>query len=134
MSKKVKVYTGLFTLNKVFILLNDAGIEWLMSGKFMAEIDIPLLYKHFTHKGSYSIDKVAEELQKVLEYGNGVFQSLIGKDFLVKQLYEAITRTEVDEENEPTLDEVFQVFMDFFSATAPVMLAFKRVIMGREKN
>ena len=134
MGKKVKVYTGLFTLNRVFLILNDAGLEWLMSGQFIAEIDVSLLYKHFTGKGSYSIEKVTEEIQKVLEYGNGVFQSLIGKDFLVKALYEAITRTEVDEDNEPTFDEVFQAFADFFSDTAPVMLALKRMVMGRVKS
>jgi len=129
-----KIYTDIVTVSKVYSILKDIAIDWLMTGKMSAELqsDLELLEKQATGKGSFDPKIVTEKLTNYYEYLFTVIDKLLlnGKEAKVVEVYEIITRTTVDRLEGLDIEVLLGAIANFSLSTGRKSLISVMQIMG----
>ena len=130
----LKVYTGVLTLNKAFKILKRAKLDFLLTGKSTFAEDFSKLQKHLAGQASYSEDFIREETAKYNKLLFDIVDSLIGEEFLLKDFFEAITKIEITDDTDYSLDVIMVTVMSFFFDIGGALTSFIPAILSNQGN
>ena len=115
-----EIYTDIVTVGRVYSVLKEVAIEWLMTGKVAEELGLDTLGKQAKGEASFSQEFLLEKLNTFYGYIFKVMDKLLldGKEAKIVEVYEIVTKTKIINLDEMDIEIILGAIANFSLRTA----------------